>query len=453
MILFGYDKNNSNIYRCLDESTGKMVISRDVIFMNPSKNQHESEITFKPAKEQFIEPSGDDVSRESSNVNSENGDDNDSSEYTDGNDNTEIIDLRSSSSDSATSSDSPSSSDSSSSSSSDTVYRDLPDVRRSSRENKVVPPNCFGFDERFEFINSITEPKNITEANESKANFFSWMRAAKEEIDSLMKNETWQICELPKGRKAVGCKWLYKVKTNQNGEIERFKARLVAQGFSQKFGVDYDEVFAPVVKQCTFRTIDTIASKLKLKVYQFDLKTAFLNGVIKETIYMKQPPGFEVKGKEDHVCLLSRSLYGLKQAPKSWNDAINEILETFGFKRCSSDNCLYIKQYNDGNWCMLLIYVDDILITTTKEETVKEFQREISATFENRCLGEVKYYLGIEVNRENGIYNINQEKFINKIIKEFGLAEAKTSKIPLDSGYEKNKLNQQPLPSNEDYRK
>lgn len=258
-----------------------------------------------------------------------------------------------------------------------------------------------------------------------------------EEVNSLMKNQTWVLCDLPKGRKAVGCKWLFKVKTNQKGEIDRYKARLVAQGFSQKFGVDYDEVFAPVVKQSTFRILLSIASKFKLKVHQFDVKTAFLNGFIAEEIYMKQPPGFEAKGRERQVCSLKSSLYGLKQAAESWNDAINETLLTFGFKHSLSDSCLYFKRYGNDNWCILLVYVDDILAIETNDNIIKKVERDIASTFEIRNMGEAKYYLGIEISSKNGIYSINQEKYINQIVKGFGPEDSKISKIPQDSAYEK----------------
>lgn len=236
--------------------------------------------------------------------------------------------------------------------------------------------------------------------------------------------------------------------------MKKFKARLVAQGFTQKFGVDYEEVFAPVVNKTTFRILLSIASRMNLKVHQFDVKTAFLNGVIQETIYMKQPPGFIEKGKEHLVCLLKRSIYGLKQAANSWNEAINELLITFGFKRSESDNCLYYKRFNDGNWCMILIYVDDILVTATDEKIIQQVQKDISSTFEIKSLGEIKNYLGIEVEKKDGVYCIKQEKFIKKIIAEFGLKDAKESKTPIDPGYEKEKQNNVSyLPSNRDYQK
>lgn len=334
MILLGYDPNNSNIYRCYDKDSCKIVVSRDVIFTKPTEPNN-TEIQLKTPIDETNSEAKNDNPNESTDVHSDTDD-------------------------------------------TSTV------PRRSNRKTKGIPPKRYGQEEitarymdwyanpqcNLQYIfalNQITEPKNIADVHQSD-NKGEWLQAMQEEIDSLIKNETWELCELPEGRKPVGCKWLFTVKTNQNGEIDRYKARLVAQGFSQKFGSDYDEVFAPVVKQTTLRILLSIASARKLKIHQFDVKTAFLNGVIKESIYMKQPPGFEVKGRENQVCLLKRSLYGLKQAPKSWNDAINETLITFGFKRCSSDNCLYIKQYDDGNWCLLLIYVDDILVTATSEK-------------------------------------------------------------------------------------
>lgn len=458
MIFLGNDINNSNIYRCYDKENNKIVISRDVTFENSLESNHyETEFIFKNKNENGSEsihkkhvsfdPEPSPESHSQSQNNSE------AFSETGGEQSTQNTE---SDSDHQSTTQNPDS---------ESEHSSTPPIQRiSTRINKGNPPNRYGYDQNLQInsnsddiINmlllcSITEPKNISDVENSEHKI-EWTKAMKEEMDSLDKNETWVICELPKGRKAIGCKWLYKVKTDLNGEVDRFKARLVVQGFSQKFGIDYDEVFAPVVKQSTLRILLSIASFKKLKVYQFDVKTAFLNGILNEEIYMKQPPGFEIKGKENHVCLLKRSLYGLKQAPKSWNDAIDETLITFGFQRCLSDNCLYFKRFSDGNWCILLIYVDDILITATSEEISKEVERQISSIFEIRSLGEVNHYLGMEVKRENDIYTINQNQFIKKIIKEFGLTDAKESKIPLDSGYEKNQQGQPLLPTNKDYQK
>ena len=158
--------------------------------------------------------------------------------------------------------------------------------------------------------NETVEPKTMNEAicSDEKE---KWIKAMENEITSLKKHEVWKLVELPEGRKAVGCKWVYKLKHDEDGNIERYKARLVAQGFSQKEGIDYDETFSPVVRFESIRTVIALAAQFGLKLHQMDVKTAFLNGELKEKIYMKQPAGYVVEGKEGLVCLLHKSLYGL----------------------------------------------------------------------------------------------------------------------------------------------
>lgn len=417
MFLLGFDEFNSNIYRCFDREKERIILSRDVIFKSSQNNANGLELHYN-----------------SNNAEKEAVNDNDN-EAVDPMD----YDLSESSK-----------SESSSSESSDESRQ--PFMRISTRSTKGKQPKRLGYDTNFDQINAIYEPKSYQEVL-NDANKEKWIEAMNEEIHSMLKNETWELCDLPPNRQAIGNKWIFTVKTNQNNEVERFKARLVAQGFSQKFGVDYVEVFAPVVKQTTFRILLSIASRMKTKIYQFDVKTAFLNGVINETIYMKQPPGFIVKGKENLVCLLKRSIYGLKQAANSWNEAINQILTTFGYKRCEADNCLYIK-INGDDWCIILIYVDDLLVTSSSERMIRKVEKDISSTIEIRSLGEVKNYLKIEVERNDGVYSIKQEKYIKKIVNEFGLENAKISKIPLDSGYEKEQSNNYTfLPSNANYQK
>ena len=145
------------------------------------------------------------------------------------------------------------------------------------------------------------------------------MTAMKEEMKSVQENDVWDLVELPKDRKAVGSKWVFKVKTASDGSIERYKARLVAQGFSQKYGLDYDETFSPVVRPESIRTVIALAVKKGLKLHQMDVTTAFLNGELEEEVYMKQPEGFVADGQEHLVCKLRKSIYGLKQSPRCWN--------------------------------------------------------------------------------------------------------------------------------------
>lgn len=325
--------------------------------------------------------------------------------------------------------------------------------RISQRTTKGIPPPRL-IEEINVTYDKIKEPKNLQEALESE-NKEQWIEAMKDEIKSLMKNKTWELCHLPPDRIPIGCKWVYKVKTDAEGKITRFKARLVAQGFSQKFGTDYDQVFAPVVRQTTFRILLSIASQEKYIVHHFDAKTAFLNGNLKEVIYMRQPPGFEENLENNLVCLLKKSLYGLKQAAKSWNDAIHDLLLSLNFQQSKADICFYKKKFNE-EWCFLLIYVDDFVVVAKSKEIVNKVKEEISARYEIQDLGEIKYYLGIEVSRDSdGIFNVNQENYIRKLVKEFGLEKAKNSRVPMNMNYGKSDSTTEDnfLLSNKNYQK
>lgn len=294
--------------------------------------------------------------------------------------------------------------------------------RRSNRANKGVPPDRYGYsninsrymdwrkeyenkdessnsleetNENVESINSLSEiPTNYNEAI-NHANKEYWIGAMLEELSSIDKNKTWILCDLPKERKAIGCRWLFNMKNNEKGEPVRFKARLVAQGFSRKFGVDYNQTFAPVAKHSTLRILLSIASQNNYHTKHLDIKTAFLYGKLTETIFMKQPPGFEVEGHENQVCKLKRSLYGLKQAPLCWNKEINGHLLKFNYKRTISDPWVD----ENGDEYFILIYVDDILIISNSDNRIEEFKSNISKLFEIHVLGEACCYLGIQISK------------------------------------------------------
>ena len=185
----------------------------------------------------------------------------------------------------------------------ETVIDDLPEpaLRRSERERR--PPNYYGV--------WTTEPTTVKDAL-SSPDKMKWLDAMKAEIDSLRRNDVWDLVELPKDRKAVGGKWVFKEKISADGSVERYKARLVAQGYSQKCGIDYNEIFCPVVRSESIRTVIALAAQNGLQLHQIDITTAFLNGNLEEEVYMKQPEGFTDKGQEHLVCRLKRSIYGLK---------------------------------------------------------------------------------------------------------------------------------------------
>ena len=185
------------------------------------------------------------------------------------------------------------------------------------------------------------------------------------EMQSLQDNSVWEMVDLPKERKPIGCKWVFKVKTNEEGEVERYKARLVAQEFSQVKAADYDETFCPVVRHESLRMLIATAVQRGLQLHQMDVTTAFLNGVLEEEILMRQPEGFVVKGLEHMVCRLKHSIYGLKQLPRCWNSVLDEYLKQFGFVKLTSDPCIYTMACGE---MIVGVYVDDIIIAGKNEK-------------------------------------------------------------------------------------
>lgn len=319
-------------------------------------------------------------------------------------------------------------------------------LRKSTRSTRGKIP------ERFQVIitKSLNEPKTFEEV-QKREDREQWMNAMKDELNSLKKIGTWDLVNIPDGRKPIGCKWVFKIKTDASGNIKKYKARLVAQGFNQKFGVDYDEVFAPVVRQTTFRMFLTLAGEKQMIVKQYDVKTAFLYGILHEDIYMKQPIGFELQNNK--VCKLNRSIYGLKQSAKCWNEKLTNVFLTIGFQKGLADTCI-LKYFKDGEWIFILIYVDDILVATKSEDHQQFVKTFLKSEFEISDLGDINFYLGIKI--EKGIDNyfaISQEKYINKIVEDAGVTNGKYSKIPMDVGYLKNITESVLMPSNEKYRK
>lgn len=267
-----------------------------------------------------------------------------------------------------------------------------PQRQLSQRPNKGVPP------QRFQ-ANLIIEPKSLTEALSNRDMKGEWIDAMQQEMQSHKENDTWDLCILPDGRKAIGSKWVFKTKVDSHGKVKRFKARLVAKGFAQKYGEDYDQVFAPVAKKTTFRILLSIASAQKWLVHHLDVKTAFLNGKLEETIYMKQPPGFENEDK-NLVCRLKKGIYGLKQAAKLWNDEIHHSLTSKSFQQSKADPCLYSKNIN-GEMVYVLIYVDDMAIVTKSMQTMQMVESMLASKFDTQDLDEIKNYLGIELTRDS----------------------------------------------------
>ncbi len=206
----------------------------------------------------------------------------------------------------------------------------------------------------------LEEPQNIEEALTCE-NSKEWECAMQEEYDSLMTNNTWTLVPLPGGRKLVSCKWVFKIKQGANEEVERYKARLVARGFTQTYGVDYNETFAPVAKFTSIRCIFALATLEDMEIHQMDMKTAFLNGELEDEIYMEQPQRFVHKGGEHLVCKLHKSLYGLKQSPRAWNQKLDAFLKNIEFMKSEGDPSVYVAQVGDVKF-FIVVYVDDLIL-------------------------------------------------------------------------------------------
>lgn len=262
-----------------------------------------------------------------------------------------------------------------------------------------------------------------------------WKEAMNAEYDSLKNNNTWDLVELPQNRTAIGCKWVFKRKADEDGRSTSYKARLVAQGFAQRYKMDYDEVFAPVVKASTVRLLLAIASVARFQVRQIDVKSAFLNGDLEEEIYMKQPEGYTDRKDSEKVCRLKKSLYGLKQAARSWNQKLTAILSQIGFKQSDEDECLFVME-GRSSIIYLCCHVDDMMIVGKDERELVSIEEELATHFKVTTLGDMRHFLGLKVERdENGIFHISQIAFIEKLLVQFAMTEAKPSKIPIDTGY------------------
>jgi len=198
--------------------------------------------------------------------------------------------------------------------------------------------------------------------------------------------------DLLEGKDAIGVKWVYKNKSNAEGKIDRHKARLVVKGYKQQQGKDYDETFAPVTRMETVRTMLSIAAQHKWKIYHMDVKSAFLNGVLKEEVYVEQPLGYEVDGQEHKVCKLKKALSGLKQAPRTWYNRIDAYLIENGFDKCDGEPTLYIKE-NDGKILIFVLYVDDLIFTSNDASLIADFKAVMKSEFEITDLGFLRYFL------------------------------------------------------------
>ena len=238
--------------------------------------------------------------------------------------------------------------------------------------------------------------------------------------------------ELPPGQRAIGLKWVYKVKRDKHGNIIRHMARLVAKGYVQRAGVDFDEVFAPVARLDSVRALLAVAAHEGWEVHHLDVKSAFLNGDLAEEVYVAQPPGFSIPGREHQVLCLHKALYGLRQAPRAWNSKLDSTLVALGFTRCSEEHGVYVR--GEGQHRLLLsVYVDDLILTSVDSNELTQFKEEMKDRFKMSDLGLLSYYLGIEVQQRPGMITLGQAAYAAKLLEKGGMSDCNPVQAPMDS--------------------
>lgn len=271
---------------------------------------------------------------------------------------------------------------------------------------------------------SNTEPTSFSVASKSQ----EWRNAMSKEYTALIKNGTWTLVPPVPHVNIIDSKWVYKLKRDPEGNISRYKARLVAKGFKQQAGVDYHETFSPVIKATTIRVVLSLAVTHKWSIRQLDVQNAFFHGDLKETVYIRQPQGFVDPSKPGHVCLLHKSLYGLKQAPRAWFQRLSTVLHRFGFSGSRTDPSLFILKTGRTR-IYILVYVDDIIITGNDDAMIAHLIQHLGSTFSIKDLGQLHYFLGIEVVSRNSNLILSQRKYILDILHRSGLKDANRSNL------------------------
>ena len=279
----------------------------------------------------------------------------------------------------------------------------------------------------------VSEPKTAREAL-SGPNAADWLAAITSELTSMQSHEVYDLVPPPPGAHVIGSQWVFRVKLHSDGSVDKYKARLVALGNRQKQGIDFGEVFAPVIGHDTVRCLLSLAATLDLEVHHVDIKTAFLNGTLDEQVYMRQPPGFAAPGHEGLVWRLKKSIYGLRQSPKMWNDTLHHYLIAQGFQRSVCDFGVYIKRHSARTNDMEIIgvFVDDMLLFAPTTKRIAGLKAMLSSRFSITDLGELEYYLGIQVKRDRTARTISlrQTKYIDEILERFNLVDSYPNPIP-----------------------
>lgn len=419
LIFVGYD-NNVKGFRCIDPVTKKITISRDVVFLENSVNpvivaangSDSVRVELNGDSQSAEDPPADNNVSTRSNEAFEDADEIDDGERTLADDPDFEANVQ------------------------------TPGPLRLQRPARVRRPVI-----RDEYVSYLTlgddvfDPITINDAT-SCVDREQWNKAMTMEMESLAENDTWDLVELPPGRKPIRSKWVYKTKRNDAGEILRYKARLVAKGCSQKYGIDYNETYSPVVRYASIRYLIALAVKLDMNIDQMDAVTAFLQGDLSEEIYMEQPGGFG--DGSNRVCKLKKAIYGLKQSGREWNKKLERTLKSFGLRKSLVEPCVYFTNDLD---VILAIYVDDILIFWKNAEKRDEIKKSLSGAFKMKDMGAASNCVGLRITRhENGDISLDQSTYIKQILDRFNMTECNPISTPSDTNI---KLSLSMCPQNE----
>ena len=271
-------------------------------------------------------------------------------------------------------------------------------------------------------------PRNIQEALGDP----NWRLAVFEEINAFKKNDTWEMVEVPNGKKVVGCKWMFTIKSKANRSVERYKARLIAKNFTQTYGIDYQETFALVAKINSIRVMLSLVVNSNWPLHQLDVKNIFLNGDLEEEVYMSSPPGFEERCGNWRVCKLKNSLYGLKQSPKVWLERFGKVIKRYAYIQSQADHTIFYKHSNDGKIAILIVYMDDIVLTGDDCDELAKLKKKLAEEFEIKDLGALKYFIGMEFARSREGIFVNQKKYVIDFLNKIGMLRCKPIETPIE---------------------
>ena len=326
--------------------------------------------------------------------------------------------------------------------------------KRDRKTTKRLVDELASFAGDYCFLTSlITEPGEPTSLEEA-LNDPNWYNAMKSEMASLEKNETWELVPRPKNKNIIKSKWVHKIKRNSDGSINRYKSRLVAQGYSQVHGVDYNEIFSPVARFSTIRSLLAVANANDFDIHQMDVETAFLNGRLDYEIYMEEPKGFVDPERPDYVCKLIKSLYGLKQSARCWNVTLDEYLTSEEFIKSDADDCVYVKfEKIEGEeyFIIFVVYVDDMIPISNNTDLLLREKSKIRRRFAMVDNGDVGHLLGMQIMRDRTrrMLTISQKCYFEGILSRFNMENCNPVDTPMETGRKFRKLSDDDVPFND----